>query len=162
MRHARLVTAASVLAFALTSATAGGAGGLFDYDHSVPLRATFGAKTTSNGVVREDFSYQATASLRLKGYFMHPATGGPWPLVIWSPGAGGDRRQQLPEADRLAHGGTASLLLDAPPFTVPACHVDLVRLYSDYVVSRRRAVDLALTLPNVDHAHLAAAGLSFG
>lgn len=162
MRRVRWVGATCVFAFLLTSSTAGSTGGLFDYDHSAPLGVAFGAKTTAKGVVREDISYQATPSLRLKGYFMHPASGGPWPLVIWSPGAGGDRRQQLPEADRLAHGGTASLLLDAPPFAVPACHIDLVRLYSDYVVSRRRAVDLALTLPNVSHAHLAAAGLSFG
>ena len=161
MRRLRWLAATCVLTFALTSSAAGGAGGLFDYDHSVPLGATFGGKSTSNGVVREDLSYQATPSLRLKGYFIHPATGGPWPLVIWSPGAGGDRTQQLPEADRLAHGGVASLMIDAPPIK-PGCRDDPLHLYVEYVVSRRRAVDLAETLTNVDRSRIGAAGLSFG
>ena len=135
-------------------------GGLFDYDRSAPLGVVTGTTTTTQGIVREEFSYLAGASLRLKAYFVHPATGGPWPLVIWSPGAGGDRRQQLPEAADLARRGSASLLVDAPPSSTP-CRNDL-RLYVNYVISRRRAVDLAATLPNVDATRIAAVGFSFG
>lgn len=135
-------------------------GGLFDYDRSAPLAVLSGKTTTSQGIVREELSYLAGASLRLKAYFVHPVSGGPWPLVIWSPGAGGDRRQQLPEAVALARSGSASLLVDAPPIK-PGCR-DGLPLYVNYVVSRRRAVDLAATLPNVDAKRIAAAGFSFG
>ena len=138
---------------------------LFAYDRSAPLDAVFGGTAAwpawGGDVVRQDVSYRATESLRLKAFFMHPKEGGPWPLVIWSPGAGGDRRQQLPEAVTLAHAGVASLLIDAPPL-YPGCRGDNLKLYVDYVVSRRRAVDLAQTLPNVDATQLAAAGFSFG
>ena len=134
--------------------------GLFDYDRSAPLGIVSGKTTTSQGVVREELSYLAGASLRLKAYFVHPASGGPWPLVIWSPGAGGDRNEPLPEAVDLARSGGASLLVDAPPIRTP-CRNDLP-LYVSYVVSRRRAVDLAARLPNVDAKRIAAAGFSFG
>jgi dienelactone hydrolase len=157
----RLLAGVMLAALTLASSSAHGAGGLFDYDHSAPLNVAVATATTSNGVVRQPLSYQATPSLRLSAYFMHPATGGPWPLVIWSPGAGGDRTQQLPEADRLAHGGVASLLIDAPPIK-PGCRDDPLHLYVEYVVSRRRAVDLAKTLTNVDRSRIGAAGLSFG
>ena len=43
----------------------------------------------------------------------------------------------------------------------PGCR-DGLPLYVNYVVSRRRAVDLAATLPNVDAKRIAAAGFSFG
>lgn len=135
-------------------------GGLFDYDRSAPLDVVYGKTTTTQGIVRQEISYQAAESLRLKAYFVHPASGGPWPLVVWSPGAGGDRRQQLPEAVDLARSGAASLLVDAPPIK-PGCR-DGLRLYVNYVVSRRRAVDLAKTLLNVDAERIAAAGFSFG
>lgn len=136
-------------------------GGLFDYDRSAPLEVVYGKTTTTQGIVRQEISYQAAESLRLKAYFVHPASGGPWPLVIWSPGAGDDRRQQLPEAVDLARSGAASLLVDAPPIK-PGCRDVGLPLYVNYVVSRRRAVDLAKTLPNVDAKRIAAAGFSFG
>ena len=66
----------------------------------------------------------------------------------------------MPEAVNLARSGGASLLIDAPPNRTP-CRDDLA-LYVNYVVSRRRAVDLAATLPNVDATRIAAGGFSFG
>ncbi len=136
-------------------------GGLFDYDRSAPLEVVSGKTTTSQGIVRQEISYRASASLRLKAYFVHPDAGGPWPLVIWSSGAGYDRREQLPEAVNLARSGAASLLVDAPPIK-PGCRNVGLQLYVNYVISRRRAVDLVKTLPNVDAKRIAAAGFSFG
>ena len=76
--------------------TAGGK--LFDYDATLPLNAVFGAAKTSGGVVRQPLAYDATETLRFKTIFVHPRSGGPWPLLIWSRGSGGDRTQQLPDA----------------------------------------------------------------
>ena len=98
----------------------------------------------------------------LKALFVHPASGGPWPLVIWSPGAGGDRRQQLPEAVDLARGGAASLLIDEAPLGNCRDAQHEVDLHVSYVISRRRAVDVAETLPNVDTNRIAASGFSRG
>jgi len=134
----------------------------FGYDASAPLDVVLGQSLSSQGIVRQELTYAVTPSLRLKAYFVHPASGGPWPLVIWSPGYGGDRRQQLPEARATARLGVASLLVDE---TFPAKSCDAaedLRAFTSNVVSRRRAVDLAGTLSNVDSTRIAAAGFSYG
>lgn len=137
-------------------------GGLFEYDRSAPLDLTLGPSKVLDGVVRQELAYRATESLRVKALFVHPVSGGPWPLVIWSPGAGGDRRQQLQEAIDLARGGAASLLVDEAPSTNCRDAQREVDLHASYVISRRRAVDVAETLPNVDSKRIAASGFSRG
>ena len=137
-------------------------GGLFDYDRSAPLDVTLGQSKVLDGVVRQELAYRATESLRVKTLFVHPVAGGPWPLVIWSPGSGGDRRQQLPEAVDLARGGAASLLIDEAPSTNCRDAQHEVLFHASYVISRRRAVDVAETLPNVDTKRIAASGYSRG
>src|SRR5205823_5794211 len=47
----------------------------------------------------------ATETLRFKTIFVHPRSGGPGPLLIWSRGSGGDRTQQLPDAVTAAKSG---------------------------------------------------------
>jgi dienelactone hydrolase len=161
MRRNPLIVAVALGAL-LVAATSAAGGGLFGYDATLPLNAAFGTPTTSDGIVRQPFAYDATESLRLDGIFVHPSSGGPWPLVIWSPGAGGDRTQQMPDATAAAKSGLASLLVDTPPLS--NCRDGRADLESvvAYVVSRRRAIDLAQTLPNVDAKRLAAAGFSLG
>src|SRR5262249_31824565 len=143
------------------SAAAGPA--LFDYDRSAPLDLVTGKSTTSAGVVRQGLRFTSGAD-QLAADFLHPASGGPWPLVVWSPGFGGGRRQQLPEALALARAGVASLLVDPPPrvYVSTGCDPkgDLAN-YVRYVISRRRALDVADTLPNVNTARIGAVGFSY-
>ena len=100
---------------------------------------------------------------RVAAFFVHPAGDGPWPLVLWTPGRGGNRTEELPDATALARNGVASLLVDPPAPEVVTCNpAKDFAIFVRYVIGRRRAVDLALTLPNVDGQRLAAAGFSFG
>src|SRR3954452_6346794 len=142
MRRNPLIVAVALGAL-LVAATSAAGGGLFGYEATLPLIAALCTPTTSDGIVRQPFAYDATESLRLDGIFVHPSSGGPWPLVIWSPGAGGDRAQQMPDATAGAKSGPPSPLLAAPPLS--NCRdgrADLEPVLA-YVVSRRRAIDLA-------------------
>lgn len=141
----------------------GSPGKLFDYDRAAPLDTVLGKSSSWQGVVRQELEFNGAESLRLEADFVHPVAGGPWPLVIWSPGAGFERRQQLPEALAAARIGLASLLIDKPNLgtTCRDAKADLAATV-DYVVSRRRAVDVAETLPNVDTTRIAAVGASQG
>ena len=148
--------------FAGTSGARGPAS-LFDYDRSAPLEVAWGRTTVSHGIAHQDVKFNAAKHARVAASFVHPLAGAQWPLVIWTPGRGGDRSEELGDADRLARKGVASLLIDPPAPEVVTCDAakDLA-IFVRYVVGRRRAVDLALTLPNVDGKRLAAAGFSFG
>ena len=166
MYRIALATFVAALAMALgagvSTGSSSGGGTLFGYDRSAPLDLVLGTSKSSDGIVRQELAYRATESFRVKAIFVHPVSGGPWPLVIWSPGAGGDRRQQLPEAVDLARGGAASLLIHEAPLGNCRDAQHEVDLHASYVVSPRRAVDVAETLPNVDTKRIAASGFSRG
>jgi fermentation-respiration switch protein FrsA (DUF1100 family) len=83
-------------------------------------------------------------------------------VVLFSPGSGGDATSQLPDADRLARRGLASLTVD-PPRVLWLCRAKAdVQTYSAYVVGRRRALDLIPHLLGADSSRIAAVGFSFG
>jgi dienelactone hydrolase len=133
----------------------------FAYDRARALDLRLGQTQTSNGVVRQRLTFDAGRGPKT-GYWTHPEGRGPWPVVLFSPGSGGDATSQLPDADRLAHRGIASLTVD-PPRVLWSCAARAdVRAYSAYVIGRRRALDLIPHLPGADSSRVAAVGFSFG
>ena len=85
----------------------------FSYDRARPLGLRLGEAQTSGGVVRQSLTFDAGRGQK-KAYWTHPEGSGPWPVVLFSPGSDGDATSQLPDADRLARRGIASLTVDPP------------------------------------------------
>jgi dienelactone hydrolase len=133
----------------------------FSYDRARPLNLRLGAVQEVGDVVRQSLAFDAGSGQK-RGYWIHPRGAGPWPVVLFSPGSDGDETEQLPDAERLARRGIASLTL-APPHPVYTCRArTAVRAFSRYVIGRRRALDVLPSLPGADHSQVAAVGFSFG
>jgi dienelactone hydrolase len=133
----------------------------FSYDRNRPLNLRLGGTQANGGVVRQALAFDAGFGQKA-GYWTHPEGSAPWPVVLFSPGSDGDATDQLPDADRLAKQGIASLTV-APPRSLVTCRAAAdVRAYASYVVGRRRALDLIAQLSGADATRVAAVGFSFG
>jgi len=155
-----------------------------------------GCGSSGNGIPRLDFHYDAKASLGYRdlgrvnarsypialddvsfqsdgrtvdAYLLRPPGTQRRPAVVIVPGAGGDRRQLLPEAAWLAARGIVTLTLTPPSSLVttqPRTAKGLLAQARDItvadVVAVRRAVDLLSTLPTVDGSRVGYLGWSLG
>ena len=160
-RSGSTIVAAGALALALLPLPSAAAPPKFSYDTSRPLDLRLGAVQSSGGVVRQALTFDAGRG-RTAGFWIHPTGSGPWPVVLFSPGSGGTAADQVPDAERLALRGIASLTV-TPARTLWSCRAAAdVRTYSNYVVGRRRALDLLSQLNGADRSRVAAVGFSFG
>jgi len=133
----------------------------FAYDRRRPLALRLGAAKTAGGVVTQPFGFDAGHG-RKAAYWVHPVGRGRWPVVLFSPGSDGTARTQLPDARSLAARGIASLLV-APPNPLVTCRAAAdMRAYVNYVVGRRRALDVLAKLRGADRRRVAAVGFSYG
>ncbi len=133
----------------------------FSYDRKRPLDLRLGSTQTTDGIVRQALTFDAGHG-RKAAYWTHLLGSGPWPVVLFSPGSDGTESTQLPDADRLAEKGVASLTV-APPSALVTCRAAAdVHAFVNYVVGRRRALDLLAQLPDADPSRVVAVGFSFG
>ncbi|MFL6019857.1 MAG: pectin acetylesterase-family hydrolase [Gaiellaceae bacterium] len=133
----------------------------FSYDRKRPLRLRLGPAASQDGIVRQTLTFDAGNGTKA-AYWTHPEGSGPWPVVLFSPGTDGTARTQLPDADRLARKGIASLTV-APPTPLLRCRAAAdVRAFESYVVGRRRSLDVLPKLSGADTSRVAAVGFSFG
>jgi dienelactone hydrolase len=133
----------------------------FSYDRRRPLDLRLGEVQTSGGVVRQSLTFDAGRGQK-QAHWTHPEGPGPWPVALFSPGSDGNATSQLPDADRLARRGIASLTVD-PPAVLVSCRASAdVRAYTNYVIGRRRALDLLALLPGANVSRVAGVGFSFG
>jgi dienelactone hydrolase len=156
---------AAVLALALVTGGVAAASGpkpsLFAYDATRPLDVRLGDHETF-AAPHQFLTFDAGYGERLNAIYVTPFTGGPWPVVVFSPGLGGGEYDQLSDADGLAKRGIASLTLATPEPLITCNARKDIRTYARYVISRRRAIDVLAWLPNADSTRVAAVGFSFG
>jgi dienelactone hydrolase len=134
----------------------------FGYDKKRPLALQLGVERDAGpGAVRQALTFDDGKG-RKPAYWTHPAGQGPWPVVLFSPGSDGTATSQFPDTERLARKGIASLTV-APPGPLISCRAAAdVRAFTNYVIGRRRALDLLPHLSGADTSHVAAVGFSFG
>jgi dienelactone hydrolase len=134
----------------------------FGYDKSRRLNLRLGVgRDAGPGAVRQALTFDDGKG-RKAAFWTHPAGQGPWPVVLFSPGSDGTATSQFPDTERLARSGIASLTV-APPAPLISCRAAAdVRAFTNYVVGRRRALDLLPQLSGADTSRVAAVGFSFG
>ena len=144
----------------------------FSYDETKPLDVRDKPTSFSTNDVRvDDISFTGPGQTRLKAYLVKPSgSKGRHPAVIYAHGAGGDRRELLDEARKMALKGTVTLTLTmiySPSRAKPlpsgmAGARANAKLEEDGVKEVRRAVDYLQSRDDVDGDQIGYVGWSAG
>jgi dienelactone hydrolase len=140
--------------------------GLYDYDALAPLSVQESKSEPKDGASVHDITYAGPKG-RITAFFVVPEGDGPFPAVLFMPGAPGARYTFFSESLELARRGIASLLPD-PPYARPPI-VDVVSFAPadkdgivQEVVEMRRGVDFLVSRDEVDPSRLGYVGFSWG
>jgi cephalosporin-C deacetylase-like acetyl esterase len=139
---------------------------LYDYDASARFDEEEVKSEEKDGATVHDISY-AGPNGRITAFYIVPAGDGPFPAVLFMPGAPGARFTFFSEAVQLAQRGIASLLPD-PPYARPPIE-DVVKFTpSDKdgivqeVIEMRRGIDFLVSKDEIDPSRLGYVGFSWG
>ena len=139
---------------------------LYDYDASAPLDVKELKVEQKDGATIHDITYAGPEG-RIDAYLTIPNGDGPFPAVLFMPGAPGARFTFYTESLELARRGIASLLPD-PPYARPPIE-DVVKFTPadrdgivQEVVEMRRGIDLLVSRDDIDPGRLGYVGFSWG
>jgi hypothetical protein len=139
---------------------------LYDYDSSAPFDVQEVKSEQKDGATVHDLSYVGPKG-RITAFLVVPDGDGPFPAVLFMPGAPGARFTFYSEAIDLAKRGIVSLLPD-PPYARPPIE-DVVEFKpSDKdgivqeIVEMRRGIDFLVSRDEVDPSRLGYVGFSWG
>ncbi len=144
----------------------------FDYDRALPPDIKETARREQAGAMLRDVAYATLEGRRNGATIVEPPVSsrprGAVLFVHWygPPRPTSNRTQFVPDAVELARSGVVSLLIDTP-WSVPE-YFKLRKREEDYarsvqqVKDLRRALDVLLSLPNIDPARVAYVGHDFG
>jgi Dienelactone hydrolase family len=138
----------------------------FDYDASKPLDVQELKSEVKDGAVVYDITYAGPEG-RIDAFLITPQGDGPYPAVLFMPGAPGAKYTFYTEAVELAKAGVVSLLPN-PPYARPPIEDVVVFEPSDKdgivqeVKEMRRGIDVLVSRPEVDPSRLGYVGFSWG
>ena len=144
----------------------------FDYDQTQPLDIQETGSREQDGITLRDISYVLPDGSRNAATVVAKQDGsGPRPGILFvhwygPPDPTSNRTQFIPDAVELAKGGAISLLIDTPwskpeYFRQRKREEDYARSVQQ-VKDLRRALDVLLSLPNIDRERIAFVGHDFG
>jgi pimeloyl-ACP methyl ester carboxylesterase len=139
---------------------------LYDYESTKPFDVQEVNVQEKDGATVRTISYAGPTD-RITAFFVVPEGDGPFPAVLFMPGAPGARYTFFTESIELAKRGIASLSPD-PPYSRPPIK-DVVEFTPkdkdgivQEVVEMRRAIDLLVSRDEIDRRRLGYVGFSWG
>jgi dienelactone hydrolase len=145
------------------------AAGLFDYDRSAPLALVDrGRVNRDSPIVVRDISF-ASRGRRVRAFLVLPPGRGPFPAVVYAHGSGEDRLAFVGVAAWIVARGAVAMTVDQPSELGPNPQPDALTALRQQrdrtarsIVDFRRAVDVLVSLPQVDDGRIGFVGFSAG